>query len=252
MDDDNKGSRSIRVLDVIEAICQLDRPATIADVVAGSGLPKATVHRLCNLLAEEGYIRRDVENRGFEIGARFARLAMKSLGNAGARAERHAILESLVHDIGETCNLAMPDATSMIYLDRVESEWPLRIQLPVGSRVPLHCTASGKLFLSSLGPARRKKLLQKMPLDRRSANTIVDIEELESHIQQIAKDDVGTDDEEFIPGMVAVAVPVRDGSGRLIATLASHGPVVRMSLDRALTWVPRLKRAAQELSATLS
>lgn len=250
--DDPKGSRSIRVLDVIEAVCNLDRPASIADIVAGSDLPKATVHRLCNLLIEEGFLRRDIENKGFEIGPRFARVAMKALGNAGARAERHAILEALVRDIGETCNLAMPDATTMIYLDRVESEWPLRIQLPVGSRVPLHCTASGKLFLASLGVVKRRKLLQKLTLDARSDNTITDPEKLEKRLQAIADAGVSTDDEEFIPGMVAVAVPVKDASGRLIATLASHGPVVRMSLERAMTWVPKLKKAAADIAATLS
>jgi len=252
MADDTKGSRSIRVLDVIEAICHLDRPASVADIVAASGLPKATVHRLCNLLIDEGYLRRDMENKGLEIGSRFAPLAMKALSNVGVRSERHAILESLVDDIGETCNLAMPDATSMIYLDRVESEWPLRIQLPVGTRVPLHCTASGKLFLSSLSPGRRRKLLQMLKLDARSPNTMTDVDALERQLQIIAADDVSTDDEEFIPGMVAVAVPVRDKSGRLIATLASHGPVVRMSLQRAMTWIPRLRAAASDIADTLS
>jgi len=156
----------------------------------------------------------------------------------------------VTRDIGETCNIALPLSTSMQYLDRVESEWPLRIQLPTGSHVPLHCTASGKLYLSSLPQSRRQKLIAKLPLDKKSSNSITDADALLKATDQIAKTRIGTDNEEFIPGMVAVAVPVTDRKGKLLATLATHGPVVRMTFDQAMGHVPRLQRAAAELSAS--
>ena len=68
-------------------------------------------------------------------------------------------MNALVDDIGETCNLVIPGRQSMIYLDRVESAWPLRVQLPIGTRVPLHCTASGKLYLSTLSKSRQQRIL---------------------------------------------------------------------------------------------
>lgn len=249
-DDSNAGSRSIRVLELLEVVCDMDRPATALDIEVASGLPKATVHRLCNLLLEEGYLRRDVNGRGYEAGERFSRLALKLLASQSGRGERHAILESLTRDIGETCNIALPLQTSMQYLDRVESEWPLRIQLPIGSHVPLHCTASGKLYLSSLPRSRRERLIAKLPLDPKSANTITDADKLMNALETIAKSKIGTDNEEFIPGMVAAAVPVTDKSGKLLATLATHGPVVRMSFEQAMAHVPRLQEAAQEIAAS--
>lgn len=250
-DDAGAGSRSIRVLEVLEVIGEMGRPVSASDIEASSGLPKATVHRLCNLLLDEGYLRRDITGRGYEMGARFTRLALQAFSNQGRRAERHAILENVAREIGETCNIAVPTMTTMLYLDRIESEWPLRIQLPIGSKVPLYCTASGKLYLSSLSPVRRERLIDRLELEPRAPNTITDKKALLAALDAISETDIGTDNQEFIPGMVAAAVPIRDKSGKLLATMATHGPVVRMSFEDALGHVEKLRRAAQAVSASL-
>jgi len=251
-EDATAGSRSIRVLELLEVLCEMDRPASAIDIEAASGFPKATVHRLCNLLQEEGYLRKNVSGRGYVPGERFLRLALKSLSNQSGRGERHAILETLAQTIGETCNIAIPSATSMQYLDRVESKWPLRIQLPTGSNVPLHCTASGKLFLASMTKARRDRLISKLDLDQRAENTITDPEKLIAEIDAIESTGIGTDNEEFIPGMVAIAVPIKDQRGRLLATLATHGPIVRMTFDQALGHADVMRQASQALAASIA
>lgn len=251
MDEHSGGSRSIRVLEVLEVVGKMGQPATAVDIENLSGLPKATVHRLCNLLIEEGYLRRDITGRSYELGERFSRLALQAVSNQGQSSERHAILEGVVRDIGETCNITVPAATSMLYLDRVESEWPLRIQLPPGSTVPLHCTASGKLFLANLPRTRRDRIIEKLPLEKKSKNTITEIDALSVELDKIAASGIGTDNEEFIQGLVAVAVPIRAKNGRMIATLATHGPVIRMSFDVALGHVERLRQAAEELAKGL-
>lgn len=251
MDEQSGGSRSIRVLEVLEVVGKMDQPANAVDIENLSGLPKATVHRLCNLLIDEGYLRRDITGRGYELGERFSKLAIQAVSNQGQRSERHAILEGVVRDIGETCNITVPSATSMLYLDRVESEWPLRIQLPPGSNVPLHCTASGKLYLANLPKARRDSLINKLSLEKNSQNTITDVDTLAAELDKIASSGVGTDNEEFIQGLVAVAVPIRAENGRMLATLATHGPVIRMPFEIALGHVDRLRQAADELSKGL-
>ena len=245
------GSRSIRALEVLEIMADMDRPASATDIEAVSGLPKATVHRLCNLLLDEGFLHRDVSGRGYELGDRGVRLAMKMVAGQGGRGERRAILESVARDIGETCNITIPSTTEMLYLDRVESAWPLRIQLPPGSHVPMYCTASGKLYLSTLSHAARRRLLSKLDLVSRAPNTMTDVDSLMTATDLIAGTEVGTDNEEFIPGMVAVAVPIKGHDGRLMATLATHGPLVRMSHEQAAVHVDRLRRAAAEIAETL-
>ena len=162
---------------------------------------------------------------------------------------RLTVLNALAEEIGETCNIAIPDRDAMIYLDRVETNWPLRIQLPIGTKVPFHCTASGKLYLSSLPRTARSALLGSLPLEPRTPNTITDVQHLGKALESIRTDQVGTDNEEFLDGMVAVAVPVTDTQGRLFATLAVHAPSMRMDLEKARSHVPVLREAARQLAA---
>jgi DNA-binding IclR family transcriptional regulator len=130
----------------------------------------------------------------------------------------------------------------------VESEWPLRLQLPIGTSVPLHCTASGKLFLSTLTPAARAAVLRSLTLEARGPNTLTDRAALGAALDEIRKTQVGTDDQEFLEGMVAVAVPVTDAAGRFFAALAVHAPLMRMTIEQARSHVPVLREAAAQLA----
>src|SRR5690606_27382520 len=105
------------------------------------------------------------------------------------RGTRHRILESVVEEIGETVNCTMLDGSDVVYLDRVETAWPLRLHLQPGSRVPLHCTASGKLFLAHLTKRARDKLVGAGPLLRYTEHTITDPLKFEKELARIRKDD---------------------------------------------------------------
>ncbi len=250
MDDkQDKTSRSVRALEVVEAVVQADRPMTVVDLVEPTGLPKATLHRQCNLLEAEGFIRLDLSGRGYVGGNRLRKLAHMTLAATGERTYRHGILMGVSQEIGETCNIVIPRGIEMYYSDRVETKWPLRHQLPIGSNVPSHCTASGKLYLSALTPRQRNDLVPTLPLEKFTENTITDADALVVELEKIRKDGVGVDDEEFVEGMVALAVPINDDKGRMVAALAFHAPTVRMDLERARTFLPVLKKAARALSA---
>ena len=146
----------------------------------------------------------------------------------------------------------MLDRGRVVYLDRVESHWPLRLHLAPGSVVPVHCTASGKLFLATLPAARRAALLRALPLERHAPATIVDPAALERELEALRRRDLGIDAEEFIVGLVAVAVPVRDRRGRVAAAVAVHAPAARMPLASALGHVDAMRTAAAAIGATLS
>ena len=137
----------------------------------------------------------------------------------------------------------------MLYFDRVETHWPLRVQLTIGSRVPLHCTASGKLYLSSLPAVQRRRLIAQLDLKRNTENTFTDHDELLAEISKIRAQKIGVDNEEFMQGMIAVSVPIKDQRNRMYGGLALHAPVSRMSLKQARDFVPRLREASAELSA---
>lgn len=245
-------SRSIRVLNILEAVAMADRPMRAADVMTACNLPKATVHRICGLLFEQGYLRRQIGIRGYVPGPKLIDFANLVQASQSHNLLRHTVLEQVARRVGETCNIAVPDGTSMVYWDRVETEWPLRHQLPIGVHVPLHCTANGKLYLSTLSKKQRRGLLNEAGLDRHSPNTITDIDGLDEVLAEISATGLSTDNEEFIEGMIAVAVPITDKLGRFVAGLAIHAPRVRMSLEEAISHADVLRAAAQELGSDIT
>lgn len=244
-------SRSIRVINILEAVAKADRPMRVADLMNACNLPKATVHRICGLLSERGYLRRQIGANGFVLGQQLIDFVNLVQASQTYNALRHTVLESVAQQVGETCNIAIPDGAAMVYWDRVETKWPLRHQLPIGARVPLHCTANGKLYLSTLQRNQRERVLNNIKLEQITPNTITDRDKLEIVLADIAASGIGTDDEEFIEGMIAVAVPIKDSVGRFVAGLAIHAPVVRRSLEEALDYVDILRAAAKELGSEI-
>jgi DNA-binding IclR family transcriptional regulator len=171
--------------------------------------------------------------------------------NGSLRAERRAILARLVGEIGETCNFTMLDGDQVIYVDRVETAWPLRMTLTSGSHVPLHCTASGKLLLALLPKASRERLTAHLGLMRYTGSTITDPARLAAELARIRTCRYATDNEECHAGLVCVAVPVMDANKRVCAALAVQAPVSRMPLARALEHLATLRRAAAAMASTL-
>jgi len=189
--------------------------------------------------------------RGFVSGVQSTTLALRMLCGANIRRECRAVLRGLVRKLGETCNLTAPDAGRVLYVERIDTAAPLRMHLQPGTWVPMHCTASGKLFLASMSILERQSILNHLSLTRSSPHTIIDRQELEIELQKIRKRDVGIDNEEFVCGMAAVAVPVRVRNNKLVAGIACHAPTARMSLDDLLAGVPDLRLAAEAMKQVL-
>ena len=241
---------SERALLLLEIIAKAELPPTLNELVSKIQLPKATTHRFVMLLEQLGFAQRTMDGKRYEIGYRMTSLATDAMRHSFRMAPRHAILSALVSEIGETCNITMLDGTQLVYLDRVESDWPLQIRLNTGSRVPLHCTASGKLFLSLAPPSLQKALFATRPLYQHTPRSLTNIAALQIELDKIRKTRIGTDNEEFIEGMTAAAVPVLDSKGNICATVAVHGPTARLPLKRALALTPALRRAASEIEQT--
>jgi DNA-binding IclR family transcriptional regulator len=244
-------SVSERALLLLETIAKAEEPPTLNELMTAIRLPKATTHRFVALLERLGFVQRASDGRRYEVGHRLLALSLEGMRRSFDLAPRRVILSALVKEIGETCNITMLDGERLVYLDRAESDWPLQFRLTVGSHVPLHCTASGKLFLSLSPVSLRKALFRTQPFQRYTARTLTTTEQLEAELTRIRQTGVGTDNEEFMEGMAATAVPVHDSRGRICATVAVHGPITRLPLTRALALVPALRKAAKSLEQTL-
>jgi DNA-binding IclR family transcriptional regulator len=254
-DDQPRGEtipRSTRLLLILEEVARIGVPATPTEINRAIGLPKQTLHRQFAMLEEEGFLLREHDGRSYSPGPRMRAMAFGVISSTRIRAARLAVMSKLAEDIGETCNLALPERDSMIYLDRVETKWPLRIQLPVGTRVPFHCTASGKLYLSTLTKVRLERLLDNTTLEKRAERTITSKALLMDEIARIRDQGFSEDNEEFIDAMIALAVPVLDQHDRLVSTLSFHAPTPRMSMEVAHTHLNRLRKAAGDLGQLLT
>lgn len=238
---------NLRLLRLVEEVARAGTPVSPAALCEALRLPKPTVHRLLTTAEDEGFLQRDVDGRSYGPGQRLRHLAGNTLSSQRIRTERLIIMRRLAEDVGETCNLAAPGRHGMIYLDRVETHWPIRVQLPVGTQVPFHCTASGKLYLSSLRSEKLSRMLNWLDLTRQTARTITDPEALREELSRTRAQGHSTDDEEFMDGMAAVAVPIRDTEGRLLTTLSIHAPLLRHSLASLKGMLPDLRAAADQL-----
>ncbi len=239
---------NLRLLVLLEEVVRRGVAVKPAEMIEAMGLPKPTVHRLMQTAEAEGFLQRDLDGRAYGPGPRLRKLALNTMSSEHLRTARLSILKSVAEELGETCNLATPDREGMIYLDRVETKWPLRIQLPIGTQVPFHCTASGKMYLSTLKTSTLDAVLRARTLEAVTPKTCTDPDKLDAELAVISSRGYSTDDEEFIAGMVAVAVPVQDNRNRLIATLSVHAPAQRRSLQELMECLPNLKRAALELA----
>lgn len=243
---------NLRLLLVIEQIVRAGVPVTPTAVNESLGLPKPTIHRLFATLEEEGFLQRDLDGRTYSPGPRLRTMAAGVISSLRIRTARQAILKKLSSQIGETCNVALADRDAMTYIDRVETEWPLRIQLPIGTRVPFYCTGSGKMYLSSLARTHLVSYVRSAALMPHTPTTITDPDALIAEIDQVRRQGYALDREEFMSDMVAIAVPILDTNGRLMATLSFHAPTQRFDLDRLVLFLDPLRSASRELTQIIT
>ncbi|MFA5521819.1 MAG: IclR family transcriptional regulator [Castellaniella sp.] len=246
--------RSLRALRLVEMLSRASLPMTLSQLAHRLDLPKSSVMRLLGELEAMSYVVRTPGSRAYVTGPRAHALGLSVVQGPALLRACQSVLERLVALIGETCNLNMLSGDAVQYLARVESPGHLRLQLrmDIGSRVPLHCTASGKLFLAFTPQPRYGQLLSRLVLERMGPKTIISHAALESALHWVRSREIGIDDEEFVVGMVAVAVPVRNPQGDVIAALACHAPTAQASLENLISHVGPMRIAADQIARILS
>lgn len=240
---------TMRLLALLEVIAQQDQPQSLQTLLERTAVPKPTLHRMLQQLESAGMLQRETDGRHYGTAPRLRRLAEQLLLNDTGHGARHRVLRQLVDEVGESCNITALSGSEVLYLDRVETPAPLRFYLQPGSRVPVHCSASGKLFLAQMPPAQRRRLLGPAPLAAYTPQTLTRPEAVEAEIERVRADGYALDAEEFLPGLFCIAVLVPSPGGRSNMGLAIQAPTMRMNAAKALQCLPLLRRAAAELAA---
>lgn len=242
-----------RCFAILEFVARHGTPLTPVEISDALALPKPTAYRLLDTLERMGFLSRQGGARRITAGPRLTDLAFNVLRASVRYGPRRLILEALVREVGETGNIGTIDHNEIVYLDRVEADhWPLRLQFNIGSRVPLYCTAIGKLFLALMPEETSKILLDRLDYVPCTANSIIDRKRLEDELDAIRADRLSLDREEYIVGVVCIAAPIFDKRGAIRAAVAVQAPAARMPVDRALTYRSALVTAAEQLSESFN
>lgn len=239
---------ALRMIALLELITTRDQLFTLQSLVDQTGIPKPTLHRMLQQLEAANLLTRHSDGRHYATGSRMRRLAEDTLLNDTRYGARNAILRDLVQQVGESCNITALSGNEVIYLDRVDTSEPIRVHLGPGSRVPAHCSASGKLIVAQFGAAQRERLLDNDRLQRFTAHTITEYSALESELARIRQQGYALDQQEYLDGLVCLAVLVPNASGRSNMCVAVQAPIMRKSAADLEELLPLMQRAAADIA----
>lgn len=245
-------SATDRSLAIVDLVLSSEAPLNAKTIGAELELPKATVHRLLGALEERALVAKDPLSGGYVAGASLCEMAYKILRRSAAFSDRHAILAELAGHVGETCNLGILEGGEARYVDRVEaSQSPLKLDFRPGSRVPLYCSAMGKVFLSRMPEAALDRYVQSVSRIQHTRATITGEQALRERIASAAATGYATDDEEYVAGVNCLSVEVPAKHARNLIALAIQAPKSRKNLDDLHAFLPVLTSAAEKMARIL-
>ena len=213
-------------------------------------LAKSTVHRLAATLTGAGFLEQNSETGKYRLGVALFELGALVRRRMDVANEARPKLRELLEKTGETVQLGIVDHESVLYVYEMESRHAIRMAAAVGGRAPLHCTAVGKVLLAHQ-PADYVKQVLGNGLKAYTPKTLTKREVLLEMLEEIAAREYAIDDEESEPGLRAVAAPVRNHTGNVIAALGVAAPVQRMTKKMMLDCVPDVIATAAAVSSRL-
>jgi IclR family KDG regulon transcriptional repressor len=213
-------------------------------------LPVSTVFRILHTLKLRNFV---VEAPGslYRIGPRAFEVGSSFLQGTSLRSEGQAVVERLAAETGETASMGILDSDEVLYIAIAHGQRELGIQSNVGTRHPLYCTALGKVLLADLSWPDAHALLTRIERKPATKNTIVSLSRWHAELQEVAISGYALDSEERVLGVRAVAAPVRDHSGSVVAAISAAGPAFRFTGDSLEPLISHVRQLAAEFSRRL-
>jgi IclR family KDG regulon transcriptional repressor len=243
----------IQVLDravaILELLWQHGRELNVQAISAGVGVNHNTVRRILKALAYHGLVEED--GGSYRLGMKLFELGSSVVARLDVRVRARPYLERLVLETGETAHLCILDRGEVLYLDKHEPMRTMRIPSEIGRRNPAHCTAVGKALLAYLPEPELEELVRQQGLRAYTSRTITTLVELKRELAQVREQGYAVDNEEFEEGLKCVGAPVRDYSGRVVASISIAGPAFRLTEERIPVLAQSVMEVARELSREL-
>jgi DNA-binding IclR family transcriptional regulator len=238
--------RALSVLEILGA----RKEAGVTEIAAELGVHKSTAFRLVAVLESRGFVEQLADRGKYRLGFGIVRLAGATAAQLDLAQESRRTCEDLAADLGETVNVAILDADRVVNISQVRGSAGLSLYNWVGQGTPVHATSSGKVLLAHAPDKVRDELLTAR-LERYTVATVTSPAVLREQLEQVRRRGWGTTAEEYETGLNAVAAPVRDATGDVVAAVSVSGPAFRMPVEGFAEVAPRVVAAADALSRRL-
>ena len=241
-----------RALDILDCFTFENREMTLTDIVRRTGLNKTTAKRMLSNLTTRGFLRRDSDSKGYQLGLRLFELGGIVFSSFSLRESASSYMSELQQRTGETVLLATEMEDYLVYIDKRESRGVIRVSSDIGLRRHLHYGVLGMVLMAFLPPDTVRNILQKYPLESYTAHSITDQDAFMRRLREIRKQGYALEKEEAIEGVMGVAAPIRDYSRQVIAALGVVFPAYQNRRDKQLRGiVDAVREAGDTLSASL-
>ncbi len=251
-----KGSGQIvrvvdKAFDALQVLSQADRDMDLAGVAEETGFPKSTLVRLFHTMKLHNVVQQDSKTRRYRLGWALIHLGKAAEHQFDLESIVRPYLEQLANETSETASFAALEGTRAVYLAQVLTDSIIRGVPPIGAELALHCTAVGKVLLTSFSDEQMEKLAAEHGLSRLTENTIDNTEQLRREVVIVSEQGYALDNEEAERGGRCIAAPIYDDAGLVIAALSITGPTSRIQLDRVDEFAQIVKRVASKVTEAL-
>lgn len=239
-----------RALNVLDLLAQWGE-AGVSELAVELDVHKSTIFRLLGALESRGLVDQTEDRGKYRLGFGLVRLAGAVSGRMDVTSQARPVATRLSNEIGETVNVAVLNEHFAVNVDQALGPASVSALNWVGRQTPLHATSSGKVLLAHAPAAQRERLIKANGQPRFTAQTITDAGALERELERVAEQGYATTVGEYEDGLNALAVPVRDARGAVVAALSASGPSYRFTAERMEELAPRIKDAGEEISRRL-
>jgi DNA-binding IclR family transcriptional regulator len=229
-----------------------DRPAiSVSEVSEDLSVAPSTAHRLLAMLVHRGFVRQDPATKAYAAGPVLAEISFAALRDSDIRPKARPFIEELGREVGETVHLVMLNGTQVLFTDCVEGTRALRAGSRVGTRLPAHCTAGGKVLLAELPDDQIRELYRDAELEQLTPRSVATVTGLLSQLDETRRHGYALNDGESEEELRAVAVAIRDPAGRVRAAITLSAPGYRLPPDQVPGVVAAMRRIADRIREIL-
>ena len=222
---------------------------SVTDLSRQLNVPKGTIHRILSTLVQNKYLQQDPHTRKYGLGLRFIDIECVLNRRQTLRTAISPLLKQLYLNCKETVNAAVLVENEIEFIDRYESEMHLRVAIDIGTRFPAHCTATGKIMLSTLSDEELQKLYAPArELCKLTEKSVGTYPELRLALEKVRKEGVARDFEECLIGVHCIASAIVNREGKAVAAVSISGPRERLTIQKMDDLKPLLLDTTEKIS----